>query len=128
LLIWLTIVKPLTRWLTSFCPVPLPRETRLNLQYFENVFLDHDPDLLQDKREGGVTVLLSGKVGSVTPELLIIQSVNRNDRLARWKLNWAAASNWRLTAGLDVFHGPQVGFFGRFNDRDRVYAEARYDF
>lgn len=106
----------------------LPREARLNLQYFDNVFLDHDPELLQDKHEGGVSMLLSGKFGSLSPELLIIQSVNRNDRLARWKLNWAVSSNWRLTGGVDVFHGPQVGFFGRFNDRDRVYAEARYDF
>src|SRR5205823_1978842 len=31
----------------------LPAETRLNVQYFERVFLEHDPDLLQDRREGG---------------------------------------------------------------------------
>lgn len=107
----------------------LPHETRLNMQYFERVFFDHDPDLLQDRREGGVTLLINTKVaGSFTPELLVIQSVNRNDRLVRAKLGWSATQNLALTAGVDVFTGPQTGFFGRFNDRDRVYGEARYDF
>src|SRR5207248_3285886 len=88
-----------------------------------------DQDLsFQDRREGGVSVLVSGKVASLTPEVLIIQSVNHNDRLARWKLGWSAARNWRLTMGVDVFHGPATGLFGRFDDRDRVYGEARYDF
>ena len=30
--------------------------------------------------------------------------------------------------GVDIFNGPVTGFFGRYNDRDRVYAEFRYDF
>ncbi|HYX64141.1 MAG TPA: DUF1302 family protein [Burkholderiales bacterium] len=107
----------------------LPHETRLNVQYFERVFFDHDPDLLQDQREGGVTLLINTKIaGSFTPELLILQSVNRNDRLARAKLGWGATQNLALTVGVDVFTGQQTGFFGRFNDRDRVYFEARYDF
>jgi len=108
----------------------LPRETRLNVQYFDRVFLDHDPDLFFfDKHESGMSALLSGKIGgTVFPELLIIQSLNRNDRLARWKLGWSPEKDWRLTLGVDVFHGPPIGLFGRFNDRDRVYAEARFDF
>ena len=107
----------------------LPRETRLNLQFFDRVFFNHDPDLIFEQHETGVSALLSGKIaGTFYPELLVIQGVNRNDRLARWKLGWAVATNWRLSAGLDVFHGPPLGFFGRFNDRDRVYGEARYDF
>jgi hypothetical protein len=107
----------------------LPRDTRLNLQYFERVFIDHDPDLLQDRREGGVTLLLSGKLGaSVEPELLLIQSVNRSDRLVRAKLGWIPQRNWRLTFGVDVFSGPVTGLFGRFDDNDRVYLETRYDF
>jgi hypothetical protein len=107
----------------------LPHETRLNLQYFERMFFDHDPDLLQDEREGGVTLLINTKVaGSFTPELLIIQSLNRNDRLLRAKLGWSATQNLAFTVGVDVFTGPETGFFGRFNDRDRTYLEARYDF
>jgi hypothetical protein len=33
-----------------------------------------------------------------------------------------------LSTGVDVFTGPQDGLFGRYNNRDRVYAELRYDF
>jgi hypothetical protein len=107
----------------------LPKETRLNLQYFERVFFNHDPDLLQDRRESGVSLLLSGKIGaSLEPEFLIIQSVNRNDSLMRPKLGWIPEKNWRVTFGVDVFTGPVTGFFGRFNERDRAYVELRYDF
>ena len=28
----------------------------------------------------------------------------------------------------DIFTGPNDGYFGRFNNRDRLYAELRYDF
>ena len=105
------------------------QETRFNVQYFERVFYDHDPDLLQDRREGGVTLLLATKVGeSLRPELLVIQSVNRAERLARAKLGWAVSRNWRAALGVDAFTGPPTGFFGRFTDRDRAYLEARFDF
>jgi hypothetical protein len=107
----------------------LPRETRLNLQYFERVFFDYDPDLFQDRRERGVSLLLSGKIGAtLEPKFLIIQSVNRNDSLIRPKLGWIPEKNWRVTFGVDIFTGPVTGFFGRFNDRDRTYFELRYDF
>jgi hypothetical protein len=107
----------------------LPKETRLNLQYFERVFFNHDPDLIQDRREDGVSLLLSGKIGaSFEPEFLFIQSVNRNDSLMRPKLGWLPARNWRVSFGVDIFTGAVTGFFGRFDDRDRAYIELRYDF
>ena len=105
------------------------RDTRLNLQYFERIFDNHDPDLLQDAREVGFSVLLATKIGtSLEPELLVIASANRSDHLVRAKLGWLAARNWRLTLGVDVFDGPVTGFFGRFAGNDRVYLETRYDF
>ncbi len=104
------------------------RSTRLNLQYFARVFRDHDPDLVQERREDGVSLLLSGRIGVLDPELLVIQSVNRRDRLVRTKVGWSPSINWRLTVGVDVFSGPVNGFFGRFDDNDRAYAELRYDF
>ena len=107
----------------------LPGETRLNLQYFERLFFHHDPDLLQNRRESGVSLLLSGKIGAnLAPEFLIIQSVNRNDSLMRPKIAWIAERNWRVTFGVDIFTGPITGLFGRFQDRDRAYIESRYDF
>ena len=107
----------------------LPRETRLNLQYFERLFFQHDPDLLQDRRESGVSLLISGKIGAnLEPGFLIIQSVNRNDSLMRPKIAWIAERNWRVTFGVDIFTGPVTGLFGRFQDRDRAYIESRFDF
>jgi hypothetical protein len=29
---------------------------------------------------------------------------------------------------VDIFTGPSDGYFGRYNNRDRVYSELRYDF
>jgi hypothetical protein len=74
-------------------------------------------------------VLLSGKVTpKVEPSLMVIQSLNRDDRMTRLRVNWYPQSRWRLAAGIDVFDGPPTGLFGRFDNRDRVYLEARYSF
>ena len=35
--------------------------------------------------------------------------------------------NWMAT-GVDIFEGPATGLFGAFDDKDRVYTEARYSF
>jgi hypothetical protein len=105
------------------------RDGRLNLQGFQRVFFDHDPGMIFDKTESGVSVLLSGKVTpKVEPSLLVIQSLNRNDRMTRLRVNWYVQSNWRLAAGIDIFDGPPTGAFGRYDNRDRVYLEARYAF
>ena len=107
----------------------LPRETRMNVQYFERVFYEHDPDLLFDRREGGVSLLLSGAPGAkVQPELFIVQSTNRRDRMVRASLGMTPATNWRLTTGVVTFTGPVTGFFGRFRLDDRIYVEVRRDF
>jgi hypothetical protein len=107
----------------------LPRETRLNVQYFERAFYNYDPDLLFDRREGGVSLLLSGKIGpGLEPELFVVQSVNRRDRMVRASIGWVPATNWRLTGGVVTFTGPPTGFFGRFNRDDRVYVQLRRDF
>ena len=38
------------------------------------------------------------------------------------------ASGPKGFTGVDIFTGPGDGYFGRYNNRDRVYAEVRYDF
>jgi hypothetical protein len=107
----------------------LPREIRLNVQYFERVFFEHDPDLLYDRREGGVSLLLSARAGAkVQPELFIVQSVNRRDRMVRASLGIIPATNWLLTTGVVAFTGPPTGLFGRFNRDDRIYVDLRRDF
>ena len=101
----------------------------MNLQAFQRIFFDHDPDIVPDKYETGASVLLNGKFGgNVEAQVTLIQSLNRNDRLFRPQLFWNFERNWRLTMGADIFSGPPTGLFGRYNNNDRVYAEVRYSF
>ncbi|MDP2809156.1 MAG: hypothetical protein Q8O34_03315 [Rhodocyclaceae bacterium] len=109
--------------------VTLPAETRLNLQLFQSVLPDHDPDLIQEKYENGYSVLLNGKLmPRVEAEVLWVASLNRTDWMLRPKLNWNFEKNWRLVLGADVFHGPPMGYFGRYSAQDRVYSELEYSF
>lgn len=108
----------------------LPADARLNVQFFQRVFIDHDPDTLQRKYESGASVLFDGiKLGpNVEARALLVHSLNRSDWLFRPKVSWMFEKNWRLAAGVDIFGGPPTGLFGRYDNNDRVYAELRYSF
>lgn len=107
----------------------LPRDTRLNLQTYERVYFDHDPDLVFDRHERGYSVLLSHKMHEkLEAQALLISSFNRTDWLFRPKVTWQYDPNWRLAVGADIFHGPVDGMFGRYDSADRVYSEVRYSF
>jgi len=107
----------------------LPKDWLLNLQFSQNIFFDHNPDLLFDSYESGASVLLRGKLGAKwEPEILWIQSLNRSENLIRPRLTWHPEKNLRAAFGFDIFNGSGNTYFGRFNDRDRVYVELRYDF
>ncbi len=107
----------------------LPADTRFNVQLFERTFFDHDPDLISDKREQGYSLLLNHKfTDKVEAQALWIASLNRTDWLFRPKVSWAFERNWRLVTGIDIFKGPELGLFGRYDKNDRIYAELRYAF
>ena len=107
----------------------LPKDLFLNVQLFQNIFFDHNPNLIFDSYETGASVLLRGKLGpKVEPEILWIQGLNRGESLVRPRVTWHPDTNWRAAFGFDIFNGPANSVFGRFNDRDRVYVEVRYDF
>ena len=107
----------------------LPSEGRLNLQAFQRVFFDHDPDILYGRTETGASFLISAKITrKLEPQLLVIQSLDSNDRMLRPRLNWYAEQNLTVAFGVDIFAGPPTGYFGRFSDRDRIYGELRYSF
>ena len=107
----------------------LPADTRLNLQLFQRYMFDHEPDLLSDRAETGYSVLLNHKLTSkLEAELTWIASFNQTDWLLRPRLVWNFERNWRLAVGADVFDGAPLGLFGRYADKDRVYAELRYSF
>jgi hypothetical protein len=60
--------------------------------------------------------------------LLWIQNFAHGGGLVRPRLNWYPAKNYTVGFGVDIFTGPADGYFGRYNNRDRAYAELRYDF
>lgn len=104
-------------------------DTRLNTQFFQRVYFDHDPDINFDQFENGFSVLLHHDFPRKwEAEVLLISSLNRRDWLLRPKVAWRFQPNWRLTMGLDIFDGPTTGIFGQYDAQDRVYTEVKYDF
>ena len=84
----------------------LPADTRLNLQFFQRVATNHDPDTLADKYGSGVSVRIDGKLDNkVGARALVARSLNRSDRIFRPKVTWVFEKNWRLEVGVDIFSG-----------------------
>ena len=107
----------------------LPTDTRLNVQVFQRDYFHYDQDLLSDKQENGYSLLLNHKFGDkVEAQVTWISSLNRTDWLYRPRVLWNFERNWRLAVGADVFKGPPLGFFGRYDGKDRLYSEVRYSF
>ena len=107
----------------------LPADTRLNAQVFQRAFFDYDPDLISDRHESGYSLLLNHKfTDKLDAQVTWISSFNRTDWLFRPRMTWQFERNWRFAAGVDVFHGPAYGLFGRYEGNDRVYSEVRYNF
>lgn len=108
---------------------PFADDQRVNFQFFQRRFADHDPDIIPKKRESGVSLFWSGKIGpNVEPQLLAIHSLDRNDWMLRPKVYWSLRRNWRASVGADVFGGKPNGLFGQFDHQDRVYVELRRSF
>lgn len=107
----------------------LPEDIRLNVQLFERVYFDHNPDIIFDRREDGYSLYLTKKFGgNWEAQVTWISSLNRTDWLLRPRVQWDFRRNWRLLVGADIFNGPQLGLFGQYANRDRVYSEVRYSF
>ena len=108
----------------------LPGDTRVNVQGFQRVFFGGPEGNLAIKSEGvGASIFVSTKLtSSLEPQLLWIQNFSHAGGLIRPRLNWYAAKNTTVGFGVDIFTGPADGFFGRYTNRDRLYAELRYDF
>jgi hypothetical protein len=108
---------------------PLPRDTRINVQAFQRVYRGGSGDLAIQNGSVGASLFVSTKLTStLEPQLLWIQYLNDGGGLIRPRLNWTPMQNLSVGFGVDIFTGPSDGYFGRFNERDRVYTEARYSF
>lgn len=107
----------------------LTAETRLNVQVFQRQFFNFNEDIIPDKRENGYSVLVNNKFfTNWEAQALFISSTNRPDWLFRPRVAWNFERNWRLLVGADIFNGPPLGMFGRYDQKDRVYSEIRYSF
>ncbi len=108
----------------------LPNDTRLNVQGFQRVYYDGGGSDLAIRSDGiGASLFLSTKLSSAfEPQILWIQNFRDAGGLIRPRLNWTPGKNTTVGFGVDIFTGPSDGYFGRYNNRDRVYTEVRLDF
>jgi hypothetical protein len=107
----------------------LPAESRLNVQVFQRQYMNYDQYNIADKHESGYSLLLNSKFFSNwEAQALFISSANRSDWLFRPRAVWSFERNWRMVVGADIFNGPPMGMFGRYDQQDRVYSEVRYSF
>ena len=106
----------------------LPQDTRFNVQLYQSWFPDHDPAMVRNATESGVSLLFSTQAlhPKLEPKLMLIHSLDREDWLAQFKLTWRIDGNWRAAFGADVFGGS--GLLGQFDGKDRIYSELRYSF
>jgi len=109
---------------------PLPNDSRVNVQVFRRTYFGGDGHDIVPRAEGsGATALFSTKLTDhFEPSILWIQHFEGGGALVRPKVTWSFTKNASLGFGADIFTGSRDGFFGRFNERDRVYTELRYDF
>jgi len=115
-------------WILSV-DVPFRNDVRLNIQGFQRVYFGGSEDPLVIKAGNfGASVFLSAKVQKFEPQVLYIQTFGGGGGLIRPRIDWRFMQNARFGLGVDIFTGPSDGVFGRYNNRDRVYSELRYDF
>ena len=104
-------------------------DTGLNAQFFQRYFYDHNPGIVPQQTENGVSLRLSHTFpGNWKAETLLVRSLNRRDWMLRPKASWEFRTNWKWSLGLDAFSGPATGLFGQYDAQDRVYSEIRHDF
>jgi hypothetical protein len=107
----------------------LPREVKLNVQAFQRLYSGGEDTLVVQAGSFGLSGMISGKLTpTVEPQLLWIQTFGGGGGLIRPRVNWTPARNTTVGVGVDIFTGADDGFFGRYDNRDRVYTEVRYDF
>jgi hypothetical protein len=107
----------------------LPRDTRLNVQVFQRLYDGSDSTLVIQTGDIGLSAQVASKITSAwEPQILWIQTFGGGGAMIRPRLNWYPVKNAALGFGVDIFTGADNGVFGRYNNRDRVYGEVRYDF
>lgn len=107
--------------------VTIPRgDWNFDFQLYASHRLDHRPGMLYDADEAGATALVGYRFSErVEAQLLYLTGFNRADESLQGWFGWRFSPDWRLRAGVDWFEGEEIGFFGRYDDQDRVYLELK---
>ncbi len=124
------VARPTVDWIASL-DIPFSDvDGRMNFQVFQRIYLDGGDEAVALKSgDFGVSAFVSAKFAGVwEPQLLWIQSIGGGGGLVRPRLNWLPMKNTTVGVGVDIFTGASDGYFGRYNNRDRVYGEVRYTF
>ncbi len=102
----------------------------VNLQFFQTWLQNYDPAMQFKEVESGASIMLTTSAlhPDITPEVLWIRSLDRNEWLLETKVTWEFAADWKATLGTDIFAGPPTSLFGQFDQTDRVYTEFRHSF
>jgi hypothetical protein len=104
-------------------------ESRFNFQVFQRLYFGGRDDVLLNTGAFGVSAFASTKLtATIEPQILWVQGIDGGGGMVRPRVNWKADRNLLVAVGADIFTGSSNGFFGRYNNRDRVYTEVRYDF
>ena len=124
------VERPTLDWIVS-ADIPFTEiEGRVNLQVFQRHYFDGGEDAVAIKSgDFGVSAFVSAKItNAFEPSVLWIQSFGGGGSLVRPRINWYPVKNTTIGFGVDIFTGSDDGYFGRYDNRDRVYAEMRYNF
>ena len=124
------VARPTVDWIAGL-DIPFSDvDGRVNLQVYQRAYLDGGDEAVALKSgDFGVSMFVSAKfAGTWEPQLLWIQSVGGGGSLVRPRLNWLPMKNTTVGVGVDLLTGAGDGYFGRYNNRDRVYGEVRYTF
>ncbi|SHG26189.1 hypothetical protein SAMN02745206_03571 [Desulfacinum infernum DSM 9756] len=101
-----------------------------NVQWLQHIVLDHESSLIEKKTRSYVSTWFKTDFldGRLEPEFFFVFGLDRGDLLLRPKMSFRWGGRWKVTVGMDVFEGSSDGDFGRFDSKDRVYAEISRSF
>ena len=105
-------------------------DTFISGQVFVGHLLDDVPFTTRDRTTATISLLASRELKNdrIKLEALLLQDVNQGDGLVQISGRYNYTNNVTIRAGADVFYGDHDGFYGQFNDRDRITISIEHGF
>ncbi|MBF0274211.1 MAG: hypothetical protein HQK84_03155 [Nitrospinae bacterium] len=105
--------------------------TNLSFQIIQKIILGNTQYLRNDAVETTLTFMAQMDFLNETlkPEFFVIYGANNAEWLIKSKVSYAWNDYLKLTAGVDIFEGPQTdAIIGQFKNNNRFTASIRYSF